>query len=58
LGTGVSVHKRIISADKNAEFVSDRMSYVILRGRWFLFHIIVLNYHATTEDKIDNVDSF
>jgi exonuclease III len=30
---------------------------VILRGRWF--HIIVLNVHAPTEDKIDDVkDSF
>jgi hypothetical protein len=29
------------------------MSYIILRGRWF--HIIVLNVHASTEDKIDDV---
>jgi hypothetical protein len=30
---------------------------IILRGRWF--HIIVLNVHAPTEDKIDDVkDSF
>jgi hypothetical protein len=33
------VHKRIISAVKRVEFVSDRMSYIILRGRWC--HIIV-----------------
>jgi hypothetical protein len=33
------------------------MSYIILRGRWC--HIIVLNVHAPTEDKIDDVkDSF
>jgi hypothetical protein len=51
------VHKRIISAIKRVEFVSDRMSYIILRGRWC--HIIVLNVHATTEDKTDDVkDSF
>jgi hypothetical protein len=51
------VHKRIISAVKRVEFVSDRMSYIILRGRWF--HIIVLNVRAPTEDKIDDVkDSF
>jgi hypothetical protein len=51
------VHKRIISAVKRVEFMSDRMSYIILRGRWC--HIIVLNVHAPTEDKIDNVkDSF
>jgi hypothetical protein len=42
------VHKRIISAVKRVEFVSDRMSYIILRGRWF--HIIVLNVHAPAED--------
>jgi hypothetical protein len=39
------------------EFVSDRMSYIILSGRWC--HIIVLNVHAPTEDKTDDVkDSF
>jgi hypothetical protein len=31
---GFFVHKRIISAVKRAEFVNDRMSYIILRGRW------------------------
>jgi hypothetical protein len=38
------VHKRIISAVKRVEFVSDRMSYRILRGRWC--HIVVLNVHV------------
>jgi hypothetical protein len=28
------VHKRIISAVRSVEFVSDRMSYIILRTRW------------------------
>jgi hypothetical protein len=49
LRTGLFVHKRIISSVKVVEFVSDRMSYIILRGRWC--HIIVLNVHAPTEDK-------
>jgi hypothetical protein len=50
------VHKKIISAVKRVEFVSDRMSYIILRGRWC--HI-VLNIHDPTEDKTDDVkDSF
>jgi hypothetical protein len=46
------VHKRIIPAVKRVEFVSDRISYIILRGRWC--HIIVPNVHAPTEDKTDD----
>jgi hypothetical protein len=37
------VYKRIKSAVKRVEFVSDRMSYIILRGRCVISH---------TEDKI------
>jgi hypothetical protein len=36
---------------------SDRISYIVIRGRWC--HIIILNVNALTEDKIDDVkDSF
>jgi exonuclease III len=57
LSTGFFVHKRITSAVKRVESISDRRSYIILRGRWC--HIIVLNVHAPTEDKTDDVkDSF
>jgi hypothetical protein len=57
LGTRFFVHKRIVSAVKRVEFVNDRISYIIVRGR--RLHIIVLNVHAPTEDKIDDVkDSF
>jgi hypothetical protein len=38
---------------KWVEFGSDRMSYIILRGRWC--HIIVLKVHAPTEDKTGDV---
>jgi hypothetical protein len=47
------VHERIISAVERVEFVSERMSYIILRGHWC--HIIVLNVHAPTEDKTGDV---
>jgi hypothetical protein len=50
------VLKRIISAVKRVEFVSDRMSYITLRGRWC--HVIVLNVHVPTEDKAEDMDSF
>jgi exonuclease III len=53
LGTGFLGYKRIISADKRVEFVSDRMSYMILGGRWC--DIIFLNVHDPTEDKSDDV---
>jgi hypothetical protein len=57
LGTGFFRHKRIIPAVKKVEFVSDMMSYIILRGCWC--RIIVLNVHAPTENKTDDVkDSF
>jgi hypothetical protein len=51
------VHKRIISAVKKVEFVTDRMPYIILRGRWF--QIIFLNVSAPKREKVGHVkDSF
>jgi hypothetical protein len=52
LRTGFFVRSRIISAVIRVEFVSDRMSYIILKGRWC--DIIVLNVHSPTEDKDDD----
>ena len=37
LGTGFFVHRRLVSAVKRTEFVSDRL-YIVLKGRWL--HII------------------
>jgi exonuclease III len=57
LGTGLFVHKRIISAVRGVEFVNNRMSYIILRGRWS--NIIVVNVYAPCEDTSDDIkDSF
>jgi hypothetical protein len=51
------IHKRIISAVRRVDFISDRMWYTILRGRWC--KVIVLNVHARCEDKGDDEkDSF
>jgi hypothetical protein len=52
-GTGLLLHKIIMSAVNRVDFVSDRMSYIILRGRWH--NIIVLNVHAPTLNKIDDM---
>jgi exonuclease III len=52
LGTGFFVHKRIISVVKRVEFISDRMSCIILRGCWCN---IILNVHAPTENKTDDI---
>jgi hypothetical protein len=47
LGTGFFVHKRIITAVNRVEFISDRMSYMILRGCWC--DVMVLSVHALTD---------
>jgi len=44
------VHRRIVSSVKRVEFVGDRLSYIVLRGRWR--NIIVVNVHAPSEEKV------
>jgi len=51
------VHGRIVSAVKRVEFVSYRLSYIVLRGHWP--NITVVNVHAPSEEKCDeSADSF
>jgi len=50
LGTGFVVQQRILSPVTRVEFVSDRMSFTVLRGRWC--NIIVLNVHAPSQEKL------
>ena len=51
------VHHKIVSAVKRVEFVSDKVSCIVLRGR--LSNIIVLNVHEPNEEKSDDSkDSF
>jgi hypothetical protein len=57
IGTGLFIHKGIISAVKRTEFLSDMKLCIILRGQWC--DTVVLNMHATTEVESDDMkDSF
>ena len=49
LGTGFFVHHRTVSPLKRLEFVSDKMSYIVLRVCWC--NIIVLNVYAPMIQK-------
>ena len=51
MGTGFFVHCRILSAVKRVEFVSDRLSYILLGGRWR--NTVVVNVLAPSEEKSD-----
>jgi len=47
----------MVTAVKRVEFVSVRLSCILLRGCWL--NIIVVNVHATSEEKSDeSKDSF
>ena len=52
MGTEFFVHHRIVLEVKGVEFVSNRVSYTVLRGRWY--NIIVLNVHVLSEGKSDD----
>jgi len=52
LGIGFFVQHRIVSAVNIVEFVSDRTSYIELRGHWC--NIITWNVHEPSEEKSDD----
>ena len=57
MGAGFFVHQRTTTSVKRVEFVSDRMSYIVLTGHWC--NIIVLKLHIRNEEKSNNSkDSF
>jgi len=49
IGTGFVVHHRTVSAVKRVKFVSDRTSYIGLRGSWC--KIILLKVQGPSEEK-------
>jgi hypothetical protein len=51
-GKGNENHHRIVSEVNRVEYVSDRLPYIVLRGR--LCNIIVLNVQTPGEVKSDN----
>jgi len=50
LGTGFFLDHKTVSEIKKIEFISDKVPYIVLRGRWC--DIIVLNVHAPSEKKV------
>jgi hypothetical protein len=50
--TGFPTHHRIVSAVPRVEFVSNRISYIVLRGRWC--NITGLNMRAASEEKTND----
>jgi hypothetical protein len=49
MGNRIFIHHRITLALKRVKFLSDRVYYIALRGRWC--KIIVLNVHTQSEEQ-------
>jgi len=56
IGNRIFVCHRTVLTVKRLEFVSDRMSYIVLRGQWC--NIISLNVHESSEEKSDGLKTF
>jgi exonuclease III len=59
LGTGFTVHHRTVSAFARAEFVSNRVSYTVLRDHWFntifpnVYRNVDRNFQASHSENTD-----
>jgi hypothetical protein len=51
-GSKFFVHHRVVLAVQRVEFFSDRMSYIVLRGR--CCDIIIVNAQAQTQEESDD----
>jgi hypothetical protein len=57
LGTGFFAQHRIVSAVERVEFVSHRLSYIVLKGLWCNITVVIV--HAPSQEKNDySKDSF
>ena len=52
IGNRNFIHHRSVSAVKRGRFVSDRLSYIVLRSQWYI--IIISSVHAPSEEKSDD----
>jgi exonuclease III len=50
MGIGLFVQHRIVPAVKRVEYVSDRVPYIVLKGR--CCNMTVLNVHAPSDEKV------
>jgi len=54
LRTGIFVHHRIVTGVKRVEFVSGKVSCIVLRGRWW--NIIELKVNVPSEEESDDAN--
>jgi hypothetical protein len=52
-GRGFLVHHRVVPAVKTEDFVRDKISYIVPRGRWC--NNIFMNVHASGKENIDHL---
>jgi hypothetical protein len=55
LTTGYFVHHRIVSAVKRVGFISDRMSYMVLRGQWCNISSVIQTRKLSHTPNLDSL---